>query len=432
MSDIRLPGLPRVKHGDAFVLGATRVVLCFIFLMTPERSEALTIASFSHATFSPPAGLAWFVAHVPIDASTVALAGRVYLAAALFGLVGLYTRVALSALLVSATYLFAVRQLAGAVFHDMHLLWFLAVLVASPASKALSVDTLMFREKSGSADWRASHLDGDASSALFWIRTLLGLIYFFPGFWKLRESGLSWALSANLENQIHAKWFQHQIIPVWRIDLHPTLLKLAGLGTLLFEIGFGFAVHIGTRTRIALAALGILFHLSIERFMLIPFSSLWCCYIALLPAPFRTPPGSAIQPVRRFGVHIVGAILAACLVERGVSGITQSFPFACYPTFQWIIGPTLPDLIATQDGRPLRIARDAQGKRSQTEWGEVWSVAGIYGAPFSESRLRAFLKRSLPGTTGLVDVEIGYFNTAPEAWGEPPVRRVPLRSIYLP
>lgn len=437
---VRLPDLLKLKHGNAVVLGATRIVLCFIFLMTPEREEALRIASFPRASFAPPEGLGWFVAHIPITPAATAIASRVYLAAAVFGFVGLYTRLALSLLLLAASYLFAIRQLGGAAFHDMHLLWFLAVLAASHASRALSVDEVAFGEKSIPLTRRltAPQFDGEATNALFWLRTLLGIVYFFPGLWKLRESGIAWALSSNLEHQIHAKWFQHLYLPSVRIDHHPTLLHVAGVATIAFELGFIFLVHIGPRTRVALAAAGVLFHLSIERMMLIPFSSLWCCYVALLPPPLRSTHLREEHPIgdgelrNRSLLNVVGALLLLANVERGARGITQSFPFACYPTFQWMVGATLPDLIAEQRGVRIPVARDANGKRSQSEWGEVWSVAGIYGAPFSADRLRAFLKRTAPTVHGTVDVHIGYFNTAPEAWGEPPVRTTPLAHIDLP
>jgi hypothetical protein len=284
--------------------------------------------------------------------------------------------------------------------------------------------------------------DGTLASqrALFFARTLLGVIYFFPGFWKLRESGLAWALSDNLAHQMHAKWFEFGVVPSPRIDRAPSVLHAFGLLTIAFEIGFLGLVHIGARTRVVLAAAGLAFHGGIEHFMRIPFSSLWICYVVLLPwrrAPSRYGPGGAAL------VTAVGAGLVLANAVQGLRGQTQSFPFACYPTFQWIAPATLVDLELSallDDGESRRIphGRDAAGKRTQTEWGTAWSVAGVYGAPFSIERLERYLaserrrapvERALAGAYG-VRAELVWWRTDPEAWG-PPVRARELAVIPL-
>jgi hypothetical protein len=97
-------------------------------------------------------------------------------------------------------YVLALSQLDGAVLHDMHLLWFAAVLAVSPCVGAL---TLTER------GWGPPHARSAAYSLpLAVVRALFAAIYFFPGVWKLRESGLTWALSDNLRNKMYAKWFE--------------------------------------------------------------------------------------------------------------------------------------------------------------------------------------------------------------------------------
>ena len=227
-----------------------------------------------------------------------------------------------------------------------------------------------------------------------------------------------------MQNQLWAKWFQHHVVPSVRLDEHPALLH--GLGLATIEVGLGLLMvgRWGPRSLLALGIIGISFHLAIERFMLIPFSSLWLCYIVLL--------GGRTQRVRlRSAVSMVGAIMTLFLLERGLRGKTQSYPFACYPTFQDRVSDTLPDMVLTVEDATgkvteVSVARDAAGYRTQTSWGEVWSVLGIYGTPPSEPRLRAFVLREV-GRAGLsakrARVEVGYFKTNPALWGKPPAQR---------
>jgi len=415
------------RGSSARIVAATRIVLCAIFLSSPEPTEALHIAAKGAHAWVAPEGLSWFAAQVPMSAAVTAIAYRMYITCAFLGLAGLYTRFALPGLLGSAFYLFAIRQLTGVVLHDMHLLWMLALLLFATSERTWSVDA-WFRK--GASFGPAQATERKQSTFLFWARTLLGLVYFFPGLWKLRAQGLSWALSDNLQNQLWAKWFQHGTVPTVRLDLHPGVLHVLGIATIAFELGFIMLVHIGPRVRIGLAVAGIAFHLSIERFMFIPFSSLWLCYIVLLSGA-RRPAGGRGHLAWRSMISGMGAGIALLLAVQGFRGKTQAFPFACYPTFQYRVGDTLPDMIVTTtdasgQARVVPMARNASGHRSQLAWGEVWSVLGLYGAALSESRLRAYVDEELARasiTATRVRVEIGYFQTDPAHWGEAPKTR---------
>ena len=87
---------------------------------------------------------------------------------------------------------------------------------------------------------------------------LLAAVYFFPGLWKLRESGLDWIFSGNLQNQMYWKWYQTGAMPAWRIDRHPALVQLGALGVVLFELGFPLLLW-RRGTRACAAALGLVF-----------------------------------------------------------------------------------------------------------------------------------------------------------------------------
>ena len=136
-------------------------------------------------------------------------------------------------------YVFGLSQLSGAVIHDMHLFWFSALLAVSPCGDALSLHRWL----------RGGGLRGQPHAAmpaalvygvpLQCARVLLGIVYFFPGFWKLKTSGLAWIFSDNLRNQIYWKWYQLGAEPpALRVDQLPWLLQLAALAVVVFELSF--------------------------------------------------------------------------------------------------------------------------------------------------------------------------------------------------
>jgi hypothetical protein len=435
-----------VPPESAIALAALRIAVVALLLVTNEPGDAIDAAR-AHAPVIAPEGLGWFVRVVPLGPTVLGAAAQVYRTAAVLSLFGVYTRPALAVLLASGFLLFSAAQLSGAVLHDMHLLWLLAVLCASGAAhRALSVDAWLAEP---AAPLRRRLLgpsgpDPACGVALFFARTLLGLVYFFPGFWKLRTSGLAWALSDNLAHQMHAKWLEFGVAAWPRIDRIPSAMHALGLFTIAFELGFVFVVHAGPAARVALALAGLAFHLGIEHFLFIPFASLWVTYVALLPlsrlarsrepSPGAPPVGDATAGASRVAlpVALVGSAIAVAVLVQGVRGRTQAFPFACYPTFAEIAGPTLPDLVVTaiaDDGstRIVPHGRDPDGRRSQREWGTVWSVAGLYGTPYDEGVLRAYLHAEMrrpavrEALAGAREVRpaIVFRPTDPEAWGEP-------------
>jgi hypothetical protein len=411
-----------------------------MMLATNEPRDALRSLA-ARVPWAAPEGLGWIVAHLSPSLAVLTFARAAYFAyhvSALLSLVGLYTRAALSVLLASALVLFGVVQLSGAVVHDMHLLWFLAILIACPSGDALSIDEWFRTSPRDAVARRLLGAKGGTiafATSLFFVRTLLGLVYFFPGLWKLRESGLAWAMSDNLVQQMHAKWLEFDVVPMPRIDRAPAVVHALGLFTLAFELGFLMLVHVGPRTRLALAGAGLAFHLGIEHFLLIPFSSLWTAYVVLLPLGGERTSNAPAAGGRR-ALCVVGSVLIAAEVVQGIRGKTQAYPFACYPTFQWIAGPTLVDLelTALRDDAawPIPHGRDSRGKRTQMEWGTIWSVAGVYGAPFSTWRLEQYLQserrrrpeveRAVTGARA-VRADLVWRLTDPDAWGSPPVER---------
>ncbi|HRG96676.1 MAG TPA: sensor histidine kinase, partial [Polyangiaceae bacterium] len=79
---------------------------------------------------------------------------------------------------------------------------------------------------------------------------------------------------------------------------------------------------------------------------------------------------------------------------QGARGATQSYPFACYPTFAHTLGPEMPDvrLVALAPGGEVLLPRVP---RSQAEWGMAWQVAGLWGTPARPEAVAAFARRDL-------------------------------------
>jgi len=89
--------LPRPAPQHALTLAALRVVVPLVIVASPELREGPTWASMPAAMRSAPEGLGWFVAHLPIDASTARIVQVSCVFAALLTVFGVYTRARRSA-----------------------------------------------------------------------------------------------------------------------------------------------------------------------------------------------------------------------------------------------------------------------------------------------------------------------------------------------
>ena len=229
---------------------------------------------------------------------------------------------------------------------------------------------------------------------------------------------------------------------VLRLDHAPWLLKGGGLFVMAFEL-LAPILFLVPRTRVVGAILGVAFHVTAQAVFRIPFVSLWACYVVLVDvrpvegwvrALVRRPAKEGGVVARETSLApslVVGAVLLVGAIVQGVRGQTQSYPFACYPTFEHHAGTELPDLrivVTGADGveRELVHARDNAGRRTQRQWGTVWALAGVTAAP-DEARLRAYYML-LPKTEGATLVRFlrAYRSVLPERRDAPPVSEVEL------
>lgn len=108
------------------------------------------------------------------------------------------------------------------------------------------------------------------------LQLFLAQVYFFSGYAKLRASGLAWAAPSNLRNWMllaaqNEEVAVHQALGSW-LASREALAGVVGAGTLVFELGFAFAL-VRSRARPLIAASAIAFHAGILFAMNITFNS---------------------------------------------------------------------------------------------------------------------------------------------------------------
>jgi hypothetical protein len=425
-------------------------VVCAVVLASSEVHDARrwAIAASSLRAASPPFDFP--LASLPITPASTDIAYALLVAGCALGLVGLLSRTSLVIATLAASYLLGIPQLVGSVTHDHHLVWFLAVLAASPCADALSFDAWR-RARAGRP---APPVRALAYGVPIWTaRCLVALIFFFPGLWKLRESGWAWIASDNLRNQMYFKWYEFQWVPWLRIDRAPLACRALAFAAVAFEITFPFAIW-HRRTRPCAAVVALAFHAGTQELMGIRFTALWLTYVMFfdawywvrrtgLPARWYTVSRNAVTrgpPPHARASIVVGALLLAANATYGWLGRFQAWPFACYPTFQWIVGDAIPHLAIdalAPDGTATPVSHRP---RSQKEWGVEWTLVGAVRGRTSEERLRAWWSSAAASNErrdarahGAARVRFyrAESSVIPERWPEPPLRRVPIAELAL-
>jgi hypothetical protein len=440
-----------VPAESALNLAVFRVVVPAVVLISPELYTAAQWAALPPGLRVAPEGMGHAVSLLPIAPAVARSAQWLLACACVAALLGYHARVAMASVTVLGLYVFGHAQLGGTVLHDMHLFWFSALLAASPCGDALSIDRLRGRTRGAPAPSIEYGLPLQAA------RALLGVIYFFPGFHKLWTSGSAWVWSDNLLNQMHWKWYQMGgFTPALRVDRWPQLLQVGALLVVLFELFF-IVLALVPRLRLLALAGGIAFHASADYFLRIPFSSLWLCYVVLIdwgavarrwrdardamqPAPPARRPARAVQPAA-----VVFAVLFVANTVQGARGMMQAWPFACYPTFEWIAGPLIPDLRVEAVGAdgaevPLPDGPSTGGTRSQQRWGMAWRVAGLYGGAPDPARLSDYAAllardqrvRSVADGAVMLRFYLAHHSVRPEHFGAPPRHKRLLGEIAWP
>ena len=422
--------------GPALNLAVFRIVLFAVWLLDVEMTPVAFYARLPRVLLDPPTGLGWFAAHVPTSAAVVAAMLLVFRVACVLAVVGLWTRAATLVALVSGAYANAVAQMTGALYADHHLLWFAALLAASPCGDALSIDA---RRRAEPPPARAYALP------LRFVWILFCLMYFFPGFWKVWRTGLAWVSADNVRDHMYLKWREFgDWTPTLRIDHVPLLLWASTIGTVAFELGF-VALALTSRLRPLVVAAGLLFHNTTWVLLRIHFWTLQASYVAFVDwaALLRRRTAAAASTAIPRATAVVGTILVAGALGTGTRLIPLSWPFTVYPTFASIAQTTRPELtVLLVDGSGHERAVDLRATNARAHEGFQWDrlrkvidqILNVRDPGAQEAQLRAFWPLMTDADPSLREATAVRFYrdenvTDPERWPENPLSRTPILEL---
>ena len=295
----------------------------------------------------------WLPFVAPHTSLLVTVAVVLFFIAIIGAFVGFKTKWAILLFVLCGFYLFGIPNFYGKINHNHHILWFATILAFSPCGDRLSVDAWLSRRRGLKMKTRSS-TSYQVPFIMIWC--LMGIIYFFPGFWKLWTSGLDWALTDNMRNQMYYKWMQLDgWMPWFRMDHYPFLYRSVGFFVLVFEVFFiGLIFHHRTRKLAILG--GLLFHLGSWLFMDIFFVVLVLAYTTFVPwdriflkqnglerIPLLLKDLKSSYSSNKIG-YWVGSILIGGNTLFGIAH-WNSWPFTVYPTFETTLSSTTENLV---------------------------------------------------------------------------------------
>lgn len=344
---------------SALNLGLARIIIA-----RELASDRLTTRVARYAQMDPalrrfPPGWQELGPSLPMDAESITLAGIAMKVCATLAMFGVLSRATMGLTCALALYVLAIPQFFGKINHYHFLYWCALVLAFSRCGDALSVDALWKTFRAGKTrlvtDPRPSVRYG-RPMRLLWL--VIGLVYFFPGFWKLWDAGDLWLWGDNLVRLLRAKWIDLVTFrPALRVDLYPWLWRPMSVATVLFETLFVFSL-VFPRAKWALIATGYSFHTATDLLMKISFGQLKRCYVVFIDVPSvarflrldRVPVvdrllvlsddalARADEETRRAPVRIprlttaAGVVLLAGILSAGFMG-HDSWPLAVMPRF---------------------------------------------------------------------------------------------------
>jgi len=261
-------------------LAIFRIVLFFTMLTSVKISQFIWLSQLPKELVFPPIGTEWLLLYIPINENWVWIFSTFFTVCCFTGMIGLFSRLSAALAVITGLYVLGLPNFFGKVGHvSHHLIWFAALLAVSRCGDVLSIDAIYYSLKQTNLNLQYSPSNIYALPLRFvWL--LIGIIYFFPGFWKFWTSGFDWALSDNIKYIMYRRWFiLDGWTPFFRIDRYPIFYNLLGSFTILFEISFIFLIFF-PRLRLFTVFGGLVFHNLTNMFMRISFSSLQACYVS--------------------------------------------------------------------------------------------------------------------------------------------------------
>lgn len=269
---------------DRVDLAVFRAIFFIFFAANFSVPNVVWFSSLPPDLRVAPPWMGWILRHLPINESLAWIASVSLVVCCYAAALGLFTRVSAWMCLVLGWYVLGIPQFYGKINHSHHLLWFAAILAASPCADVLSVDAIRSVWKRADAGVVGRPAPSRAYALpLRFVWLLLGVIYFTGGFWKIRNAGYQWAFSENPKAMLYNKWMElGGWRPLFRIDHYPLLYHLGAAATVVFELSF-IVLIVFPATRFLAPLGGLIFHAVTNLFMKLSFWILWGCYAAFVP-----------------------------------------------------------------------------------------------------------------------------------------------------
>lgn len=164
----------------------------------------------------------------------------------------------------------------------MPLILVIAILAASPAGENFSVDR--FLKKKEESDLK------DYDLTVFACRMVFCLVFFSAGLSKIKNSGLDWITSDQLQNiLIQSRIFfpdVHQWAGSWELSLHlaqyPILCKFLAAGVILIELLAPMALF-SSRARLPIVLCLLFAQIGFYFFLLVNFRTYLALYLVWIP-----------------------------------------------------------------------------------------------------------------------------------------------------
>jgi hypothetical protein len=323
--------------------GPYNLALLRMFVFGTICWDALTTRADFVATLSPrflKLRWGWFWLSNALEAALpyTGAAKLVLIVSAACAALGLFTRAAAIVTALLAVYVFGIANFYFRLMHNLHVEVLCAmVLAASRAGDALSLDNLLRRRRGQPA------ASSPSSAYTFPIRAcwlLLGVSYLYPGLLKLWDTGDLWLQGVKPHVDILQKWteFPDRLPPI-DVDRYPILLPILGANTLVFEIGFTFALF-WRSSRVIAGIVGVGFHLGIMLFMNIWFSPflplmVFCDFPGVLGV---RPFGRLLTPIARAAQRLASGVGAWAGRDRPGSARSRRLPSLVPPL---VVGTSL-------------------------------------------------------------------------------------------
>ena len=268
-----------LRETSALNLAVVRIAVLIAIWHEISTQRIFTFARLDPALLAPPKGWSWAAGMFPRNNHLVEAFYATFVIGVAFALVGLFSRTALIVTAISSAYLLTIPQLFGKVDHYHHLVIFCFLLALYPSADTLSIDSI--RRGFKAAD--KGELPRLAPSRTYAeglnvMLVLMGIMYFFPGTWKIAESWPHWFSSQNMAFLIYKRMLEIDATPIRAMTLRmPIPLLLSTYAAVAFELSMIFLI-LWRNSRTVALILGLAFHNLTNLLMAIPFVALQCCY----------------------------------------------------------------------------------------------------------------------------------------------------------